>query len=159
MAVRLSRPERLRGERRGFLRFVEAERDRLSRGVYSEDDEDHVERKIAEYETRIAGINEEIGEQNAEVVLDEERSEIQVEDMYSSDDEARAEEFASADEGNRYWRDLRVELNDAGNRDARVEVQVVEDLASEGITRQDIYDVVEEYEELQEELWKMYDVE
>ena len=44
------------------------------------------------------------------------------------------------------------------NREFRVEAQVVEDLASQGMTKQDIYDVVDAYDDLNEELWEMFGV-
>lgn len=42
---------------------------------------------------------------------------------------------------------------------ARVECQVVQDLASVGLTKKEIYDIVEEDEEIAEELCEMFEVE
>lgn len=89
-------------------------------------------------------------------MLDAQREEFESQDVYENDVEAQAEGFASSREGNEYWDEVSAELNDYGNRDARVEAQVEEDLASVGLTKEEIYDVAEEYEELQEELWRMY---
>ena len=158
MGARLSKAERLRAKRRGFKRFIEEEQCRLEEGVYDEEGHEHVEQTIAEYQEKISELDDETGQANEEQVLDAQREEIENEDVYENDEEAQAEGFASAREGNEHFRKMREELNDYGNMGARVECQVVEHLASEGITRQNIYDVVEEYEELQEELWRMYGV-
>ena len=159
MAPRLSKAERLRAERRGFQQFINAEQDRLDRGVYPEDEEGNVEKTITEYEEKVEEINDELGYEDRTQVLDDEREEVIAERVYSSDEEAQAEGLPSAEEGNEHWQEYYEELNSNANRGARVEAQVVEDLASEGITKQDIYNVVQKYDEFQEEMWGLFGVE
>ena len=104
-------------------------------------------------------IDEELGRDDFEQVLDDEREELDVEKDYNTDKEAQADDFGSAKEGNDHSRALQKELLDLYNRSLKVEAQVVQDLASENLTKKKIYEAVEEYEELQEEMWRMFGVE
>ena len=95
----------------------------------------------------------------ADQVLDEQRGQFDTTDEYASDAEAQAEGFASKHKGNAHWRDFHAELTDEANREFRVEARLVEDLATEGLTKQDLYDLADEYDRLNEELWEMFGVE
>ena len=118
--------------------------------------EEHVEKTIAEYENRIEQIDAEIGENDSDKVLDEEREQSESEDVYTSDRDAQSEGFDTAEKGNEHWENFWAELKSNANRGVRVESQVVEDLASRGMTKKEIYEVVHEYEELNEELATMF---
>ena len=143
MAVRISKGEQRRAEARGLLKFLEAEQRRLEDDVYDEEDQEHVRRKIEEYRERIEEIEDEV-DGDTETVLDSER-EISVESGDFETEEERED-----------WRSF---ADFHGNMAARVECQVVEDLASAGgITKQDIGEMLEEYDELKEELWKTFGV-
>ena len=159
MARRLSRAERLRSERRGAQVFVDAERDRLNRNVYADHLREHVEERIAEHEDKIREIDEELGQDDVDQVLDDEREELDVDDYYATDEEAQADDFNSAKQGNDYWLKLQEELLDEYNRSLRVDVMVTQDLASEGVTKNDLFDAVQEWEDVQEQMWRMFGVE
>jgi len=143
MGARLTRQEGLRAELRGFRKFIEAEKDRLDRDVY--EDEKHVHERIDECEERCTELEEEI-EGDPEEVLD---SDSEHQNCSSSDD-------TSDEQDDQEWKDF---TDFFGNIGARVEAQLVEDLASEGIGPQDLRDMVEDYDEVQEELWHMYGIE
>lgn len=159
MSRTLNKAERLRAERRGFEKLIEGQQDRLDRGVFDDDAREHVEQIIDECENKIIEIDEELGQDGVDRVLDDEREELDIDDDYATDKAAQRDDFSSAKQGNDYQRELQRELLHEYNRSLRVEAQVVEDLALEGITKKDIFEVVEEYDRLNEELWEMFGVE
>ncbi len=160
MGARISRQERQRAERRGYKRFIEQEQERLEQGVFDEEGTEHVEKRIAEYEERIAELDDEIGGDHEDKILDDDRYPEDVEDdVYESDEDAMEEGFSSKREGEEHWRNLREELYEQGNLGARVECQVAEDMAGEGISMNDIIeDTVKAFQEVQEEMWHEFGV-
>ena len=158
MAVRISKTERRRAERRGYRKFIELEEERLERGVYADEEAENAEKTIEDCEERIAEIDSDVGEDDEDRILDDVRYPEDTEDEYESDEEAHAEGFGSKEEGNEHWNDARDEMWEQSNLPARVECTVAEDLASEGIAMKDIVGVIEDFEDVQEELWKEFGV-
>lgn len=155
MGVRITRTERLRAQARGFRKFIEEEKDRLERGVYA-DTEDHARERIEEYERRLEELEYQL-DGDDEKVLDDERHEFEEVNEYTSDEEAQSDGYESAWDGNRErkkeW-DAFCEFH--GNLGASVECQVEEDLASVGLTKKDLGELAQEYNELVEEANEMF---
>ena len=153
--ARLSRQERLRAEVRGFRTFIEEESERLESGVFDEENEDHVRKRIEEFEGRCEQHLDEI-EGDPDQELDEERTEFESVDEYETDEEAREDGYSDADEGNKEKQEEWNEFADwFGNKDARTEVHVVQDLASQGLTKKEFAELAQEYDELVEEAKEM----
>jgi hypothetical protein len=156
MGAPISKTERFRAQRRGFQLYIEEQQGKLDDGVYDEELSGYLEREIARTEEKIAAIDREIGEDDPDRVLDEEREEEDEDDYYETDQAARNHGFASKKEGNEHDRAFRRQLNYETNSPYRVEAQFVEDLASAGLTTKDIYGLFDDYCDLYEEAVRMF---
>ena len=155
--ARLSRQERLRAEFRGFREFLEEQKERLESDELDEESVDQIRKSIDEFEGRCEGLLNEI-DGDPDQVLDDTRTEFESVDEYETDEEAEEDGYGSADEGNEEKQQEWEEFADCfGNIDARTETQVVEDIASEGLTKKDLTELAGEYDELIEEAAEMFE--